>query len=269
MADVFISYSQGAPEPTQALAADLTKQRYAVWFDSRMLPMEVFWKVIQEKIRAAKAVIVIWSPPSITSEWVYSEAKLAHDLKKLICVRTPDVSPADVPLPFNAYNLSLVSEREKIYESLARLGVQQAAVAPVLAKIERDASEAALAWDHIKASHDVEDFELFFGHYGEGHAFYGRLATKHRRAEGRAPTGRACSGADAEGGRRVPPHRGGHAHGVDLAYLAHRRWAASGDRLRRQDGAAVVVAGRQSRAHAAPADRAGQRGQGLCGGAGA
>jgi adenylate cyclase len=103
-----------APEPTQALAADLATQRYAVWFDSRMLPMEVFWKVIQEKIRLAKAVIVIWSKPSITSEWVYSEAKLGHDLKKLICVRTPDVSPADVPLPFNGYNLSLVSERAKI-----------------------------------------------------------------------------------------------------------------------------------------------------------
>ena len=78
MADVFISYSQGAPEPTQTLAADLAKQRYAVWFDSRMLPMEVFWKVIQAKIERAKAVIVIWSPPSITSDWVYSEAKLGH-----------------------------------------------------------------------------------------------------------------------------------------------------------------------------------------------
>ncbi len=178
MADIFISYSQGAPEPTQALAADLAKQRYAVWFDSRMLPMEVFWKVIQEKIRSAKAVIVIWSPPSITSEWVYSEAKLGHDLKKLICVRTPDVLPADVPLPFNGYNLSLVSEREKIYESLTRLAVPQAVAAAALPQVEREASEAALAWDHIKASRDVTDFELFFRHYGDGHAFYGSLAAK-------------------------------------------------------------------------------------------
>ena len=33
----------------------------------------------------AKAVIVIWSRPSIDSEWVYAEAKLAHDTKKLVC----------------------------------------------------------------------------------------------------------------------------------------------------------------------------------------
>src|SRR5262245_7420689 len=94
-ADIVISYSQGAPEPTQALAADLTRLDYAVWFDSYLLPMDVFWKVIQEKIRAAKAVIMIWSPPSIGSKWVYAEAKLADDLGKLICVRTPDLSPAD------------------------------------------------------------------------------------------------------------------------------------------------------------------------------
>src|SRR5262245_50390544 len=190
MADVFISYSQGAPEPTQELAADLTKQRYAVWFDSRMLPMEVFWRVIQEKIRAAKAVVVIWSPPSITSEWVYAEAKLAHDLRKLICVRTPDLHPADVPLPFNGYNVSLVSEREKIYESLTRLGAQPGA-APALAKIEREASEAALAWDHIKDSRDLRDFELFFKHYGEEHAFYGGLAANRM--------------AELKAGGRVPP----------------------------------------------------------------
>ena len=54
----------------------------------------------------------------------------------------------------------------------------QAAAAPVLSKIERDASEAAMAWDHIKASRDVADFELFSKHYGDGHAFYGALAAK-------------------------------------------------------------------------------------------
>jgi WD40 repeat protein len=179
MADVFISYSQGAPEPTQALAAELTALRYPVWFDSRLLPMDVFWKVIREKITAAKAVIVIWSRPSIDSEWVYAEAKLAHDTKKLVCVRTADVSPAEVPMPFNGFNVALVTDRAKIYEALAKLGAQPiTGSAPVLPAGERAPSEAALAWDHIKGSRDAGDFELFFQHYGEGHAFYGALAAK-------------------------------------------------------------------------------------------
>ena len=88
MADIFISYSQGSPEATQDLALDLTSTGYTVWFDLRLLPMDVFWKVIRDEIKAAKAVIVIWSPRATDSEWVYSEAKLAHEMKKLICVRT-------------------------------------------------------------------------------------------------------------------------------------------------------------------------------------
>ena len=60
MADIFISYSQGSPEATQELAVDLTSKGYTVWFDSRLLPMDVFWKVIRDEIKAARAVIVIW-----------------------------------------------------------------------------------------------------------------------------------------------------------------------------------------------------------------
>ena len=56
--------------------------------------------------------------------------------------------------------------------------MQQGAAASALPKVERAASEAALAWDHIKGSTDAGDFELFFKHYGEGHAFYGALAAK-------------------------------------------------------------------------------------------
>ena len=97
MADIFISYSQSAPQATEDLALDLTKAGHSVWFDSKLLPMDVFWKVIRDEIKAAKAVIVIWSPRAIDSEWVYAEAKLAHDLKRLACVRTPDVPAGGHP----------------------------------------------------------------------------------------------------------------------------------------------------------------------------
>ena len=52
--------------------------------------MDVFWKVIRDEMKAAKAVVVIWSARAVESEWVYSEAKMAHEMKKLICVRTPE-----------------------------------------------------------------------------------------------------------------------------------------------------------------------------------
>ena len=157
MADVFISYSQLAPEPTQELAADLTAKRYAVWFDSRLLPGDSFWQVIEDKIRNAKAVVVLWSKPALQSKGVRSEAQLADDLGKLVCVRTPEVQSKDIGLPFNRLEQTLISDRQKIYAKLAEMGVRpEGGTAPRLPAGERDAGEAAMAWQHISGETDAE-----------------------------------------------------------------------------------------------------------------
>ena len=113
-------------------------------------------------------------------------------------MRTPDVSPADVPLPFNGYHLSLVSEREKIYESLARLGVQQAAVAPVLAKIEREASEwiARLNADDASAD-DRARFEAWRGRHPLNARAYEELSATLQRFVSAGPLVRAVSFAQS------------------------------------------------------------------------
>ena len=114
MADIFISYSQQAPDPTQALAADLARLKYTYWFDERLLPIEVFGQVINEKIDKAKAVITIWSPPALKSKWVYAEALRAGDQNKLLNVHTPDVQPGSIPVPFNAGHVSPIGDRPTI-----------------------------------------------------------------------------------------------------------------------------------------------------------
>ncbi len=177
MADIFISYAQKAPEPTQTLAADLVALKYSVWFDQRLLPMEKFGQVINHELDNSKAVITIWSEPALKSEWVYAEAIRANDLKKLINVHTPDVRPGVLPVPFNIAQVSPVAERAKIYEALRALGVHAGGAAPV-EKAARDASEAALAFEHIKESRDIEDFEQFLLDFADGKQFYIRLARK-------------------------------------------------------------------------------------------
>ena len=175
MADIFISYSQSAPKATEELAQDLTKAGHTVWFDSRLLPMDVFWKVIRDEIKAAKAVIVIWSARAIDSEWVYAEAKLAHEMKKLICVRTPDVPAFDVPMPFNGYNVTEVGERQKIYDALAKLGLKARPSAP-LPKAEMEVTEVTVAWGEAKASGNAKIVEAFIRHYRDRHPFFAELA---------------------------------------------------------------------------------------------
>lgn len=201
MSDVFISYSQLLPEPTEGLASDLGARGYNYWYDTRLLPTDVFWRVIMKRITDAKAVIVIWSPPALNSEWVYGEATLAREQKKLICVRTADVTLAQVPIPFNGYNVSPVAERAKIYAALQALGVPTSRTggfsapkddpvlaAPAIVAADRAAGEIALAWAEIKDSTDPEDFDAFFAHYGDEHAFFARMARKRlAKLRGAAP----------------------------------------------------------------------------------
>src|ERR1700687_5570017 len=98
MADIFISYAQKAPEPTQALAAELAALKYSVWFDERLLPVDTFIEVINHELDSSKAVITIWTPPALQSKWVKAEALRADDQNKLLSVHTPNVRLGAIPV---------------------------------------------------------------------------------------------------------------------------------------------------------------------------
>ena len=67
LADIFISYAQKAPQSRpKRLAGRFWRglYKYEYWFDERLLPVEVFGQVINERIDKAKAGITIWSQPA-------------------------------------------------------------------------------------------------------------------------------------------------------------------------------------------------------------
>jgi len=68
MANVFLSYSQQVPEPTVALADELTKRNFKPWYDVNLLPHQFFETVITENVKRAQAVVTIWSRPALTSQ---------------------------------------------------------------------------------------------------------------------------------------------------------------------------------------------------------
>jgi formylglycine-generating enzyme required for sulfatase activity len=124
MADVFISYSKQHSQLTEDLARDLEAEGYTTWWDTSLLPDDVFLpQTIRTEIKAAKAVIVVWAEHSVTSEWVYSEAAEGRGQRKLLQVRDEALDPRLVPMPFTSGNISLVADRAKILAALARLGV--------------------------------------------------------------------------------------------------------------------------------------------------
>ncbi|HEX3676110.1 MAG TPA: TIR domain-containing protein, partial [Sphingomicrobium sp.] len=97
MADVFVSYKREDAAKVRRLVGALRNDGLDVWWDEDIPPSAPWETTIEKALAEAKAVIVCWSPASVTSENVRSEARLAREDGRLIQVF---VSPCSPPLFF-------------------------------------------------------------------------------------------------------------------------------------------------------------------------
>lgn len=95
--DIFISYSREDREIARSFATGLANEGFQVWWDAALHSGETFDEVIEEQLRAAKAVVVLWSPRSVKSRWVRAEATLADRRNKLV---PAIIEPCDRPIIF-------------------------------------------------------------------------------------------------------------------------------------------------------------------------
>src|SRR5579859_8219201 len=98
MTDIFISYARSTAPQAQAIAEALRALGYGVWRDDELPAHRDYAEVIEERLRAAKAVLVIWSAEAVKSQWVRAEADLAREAGTLVQLNL-DASP--LPMPFN------------------------------------------------------------------------------------------------------------------------------------------------------------------------
>jgi hypothetical protein len=149
MAQVFISYSKADAEPTIALARALEAAGISVWWDTSLLPDDPhFPETIRREITSASAAIVIWTPASVTSRWVYAEAKVADEQDKLIQLRTSSLDQVGIPLPFNTGQIGLITELNRLFQALERKGVKpkpKASIAPTTRSFPSVAAISSLA----------------------------------------------------------------------------------------------------------------------------
>src|SRR5262245_61124103 len=118
---IFISYSKQTPEPTKQLATFLESQGYAVWWDIKIESGKRFRDAINQGLEGSDAVIVIWTPASIKSDWVVAEAEYGDRLNRLITLRTSDVEPHLIPMPFSIRHADLVTNRDAILATLTNV----------------------------------------------------------------------------------------------------------------------------------------------------
>jgi tetratricopeptide (TPR) repeat protein len=107
MADVFLSYARESEPSARRVAEALGQAGYDVWWDSKLLPHNAYAQLIEAQVRAARAVLVIWSEAASSSQWVWAEAELARSLGTLVQVR---IDHAAIPLPFNQFQTARLAE---------------------------------------------------------------------------------------------------------------------------------------------------------------
>lgn len=98
MTDVFNSYARSTEGEAKQIAEALRALGYGVWRDDELPAHRAYREVIEERLRAARAVVVIWSAEAVKSEWVRAEANVAREAGTLVQLR---IDKAALPLPFN------------------------------------------------------------------------------------------------------------------------------------------------------------------------
>ena len=98
MSYVFVSYARPNEPQAQRVAEALRAVGYEVWRDDELPAHRAYADVIEERLRSANAVIVLWTAEAIKSEWVRAEADAARAARMLVQVTMDGSLP---PMPFN------------------------------------------------------------------------------------------------------------------------------------------------------------------------
>ena len=80
------------------VAAALSAAGYDVWRDDQLPAHRAYADVIEEHLKSAGAVVVLWSSESAKSQWVRAEADTARSAGTLVQATVDGIIP---PLPFN------------------------------------------------------------------------------------------------------------------------------------------------------------------------
>ncbi|MGL6044101.1 MAG: toll/interleukin-1 receptor domain-containing protein, partial [Sandaracinobacteroides sp.] len=94
---LFISYARTEHARVSQLAAALERGGYRVWWDAALQGGHHFAAEIDRELKAADAVVVVWTKDAIGSHWVLDEASAGRDRNCLVPVRFDETDP---PLGF-------------------------------------------------------------------------------------------------------------------------------------------------------------------------
>ena len=98
MPEIFISYARSTGAQAHRIEEALRALGYDVWRDDELPAHRAYAEVIEERLRLADAVLVLWSADAARSQWVRSEANRAREDGKLVQLTLDNTR---LPLPFD------------------------------------------------------------------------------------------------------------------------------------------------------------------------
>lgn len=119
----FLAYARQDARLAAALVEALEARGIAVEWDGRLKGGENFRRRIGELIDAAAAVVVLWSPISVGSDFVIDEAEAGKAMGKLVTCRTDGLDERDLPFGFRQLHCVDAADTDAIVHALIPLGL--------------------------------------------------------------------------------------------------------------------------------------------------
>ncbi len=114
MTQVFISYARPDESRSECVADALRSAGYEVWRDDELPAHRAYADVIEERLKVASAVVVLWSAEAAKSQWVRAEADAARATGTLVQASLDGIIP---PMPFNQIQCADLKDWEGLCES--------------------------------------------------------------------------------------------------------------------------------------------------------
>ncbi len=108
MARIFLSYDRDDLSRARSIASTLEQDGHVVWWDSHIKGGAQFSEEIEQALKSADYVVVLWSAHSIRSPWVRDEAAAGRDAGRLVPVTLDGTEP---PLGFRQFQTIDLSKR--------------------------------------------------------------------------------------------------------------------------------------------------------------
>jgi len=100
VASVFLSYVRSDLARARSIAQALEKAGHSVWWDRHIAGGSEYSKQIEQALKRAEVVVVLWSKDSIDSAWVRDEAAAGRDKGRLV---PATLDGSEAPLGFRQY----------------------------------------------------------------------------------------------------------------------------------------------------------------------